>query len=118
VELDRDFYHWLPGLSGVFKVDVANTFGFIRQSVSQTMIDGTFFNGIARTDIAVPSLYGQLGFNYHPPGNRLDFYIGGSYGYWWSLGKFPNVALGDKGKATAKGDLSLTGLTFRASWNY
>jgi hypothetical protein len=117
-ELNRDFYQWVPGLSSVVKVDVANTFGFIRQSVGLGMVDGTFVTGVARTDIAVPSLYGQLGLNYHPPGSRLDFYLGGSYGYWWNLGKFPNTALNFQGKGNAKGDLSLTGLTFRAAWNY
>jgi hypothetical protein len=118
VELDRDLSRCLPGLSFVGKMDVASTFGFIRQSVSQTMVDGTFTTGVFRSDQASPSLLGQAGLNYRPPGSRLDFYAGASYGYWWNLGKFNNVALNAPGKPTAKGDLSLTGFTFRLAWNY
>jgi hypothetical protein len=118
VELDRDLSRCLPGLSFVGKLDVANTFGFIRQSVSQTLVDGTFTTGVFRADQASPSLLGQAGLNYHPPGSRLDFYAGALYGYWWNLGKFNNVALNAPGKPTAKGDLSLTGFTFRVAWNY
>jgi hypothetical protein len=118
VELNREFNSQLPGLSLIGKVDIGNTFGFIHQSVSQSMTDGATAEGIYRFDQASPSIYTQLGLNYHPPGGRLDFYVGGSYGYWWNLGKFNNVALSSIGKGTAKGDLSLTGITFRASWNY
>jgi hypothetical protein len=117
VELDRDFYNWVPGLSLVTKVDFGNTFGFIHQSVSQLTTDGSYDVGAFRADQASQSLYGQLGLNYHAS-SRLDFYAGGSYGYWWNLGKFNNVALTPAGKPTAKGDLSLTGITFRVSWNY
>jgi|SRR5579883_297664 len=117
VELERDFNQRLPGLSLLGKFDFGDTMGFIRQSVTQSM-DGTFITGLARTDQASPSVYGQLGVNYHPPGTRLDIYLGASYGYWWNLGKFNNVALTPATKPTAKEDLSLTAITMRLSWNY
>jgi hypothetical protein len=116
VELDRDLSQHLPGLSLVSKLDVGGTFGFIRQSVSQTMLNGTFAQGDFRADQAVPSVLGQLGLNYKPT-RRLDLFLGGTYGYWWSVGKFNNVALTSSGKPHASGDFSLTGITLRATWN-
>lgn len=118
VELERDFSQRLPGLGVIGKFDFGDTMGFIRQSVSQTMVDGTMINGVFRADQASPSVYGQVGVNYHPPGSRLDIYGGFAYGYWWNLGKFNNVALNAPGKPIAKEDLSLTSFNFRLSWNY
>jgi hypothetical protein len=118
VELNREFNQQLPGLSLVGKLDIGNTFGFIHQSVSQYSTDGVNSQGVYRFDQASPSILTQLGWNYHPPGGRLDVYLGGSFGYWWNLGKNDNVALDPIGKGNAKGDLSLTGITFRVAWNY
>ena len=118
VEVDRDLSRLVPGLSFVGKLDVGGTAGFIKQTIGQTMVDGTFTSGAYRWDQASPSIYTQLGLNYHVPGSRLDLYLGGSGGYFWNLGKNNNVALTSVGKGTAAGDLSLLGATFRLTWNY
>jgi len=118
VEVDRDLGRLVRGLSFVGKLDVGSTAGFIKQTVTQTMVDGTFTSGTYRWDQASPSIYAQLGLNYHVPGSRLDFYLGGSGAYWWNVGKNNNVALNAVGKGTAGGDLSLLGATFRLTWNY
>jgi hypothetical protein len=118
VELDREFNRQLPGLSLVGKLDVGNTFGFIHQSVSRYATDGSNSAGVYRFDQESPSILSQLGLNYRPAGSRIELYVGGSYGYWWNVGKNNNVALDSIGKGNAKGDLSLTGVNVRATWNY
>lgn len=118
VELNREFNRQLPGLSLVAKFDFAETAGFIQQGVSQTTAGGAYSFGSIQQGQSVPSLSGQLGLSYRPPGDRFELYVGGFYQYWWNVGTLPNYALNGIGSPLSGGELSMTGVTLRLSFNY
>ena len=118
VQLDREFNQQLPGLSLVAKLDFGDTAGFVQQRITQTTLGGGFAAGEIQQGQAAPSLAGQLGVSYRPPGGRYEFYLGGFYQYWWNVGTLPNFALNVSGAPMSGGELSLTGVTARFSFNY
>jgi hypothetical protein len=117
VELDRDLYSHVPGLSLVAKLDFGDTAGFVQQKVSQTTLAGYSFGDVQQGQ-AVPELAAQLGLNYRQPGGRYEFFVGGFYQYWWNVGTLPNFGLNVSGAPRSGGELSLTGVTARFSYNY
>jgi hypothetical protein len=118
VEINREFNRQIPGLSFVAKVDFGDTLGQLRQTVSQSLIGGAYSSGEVQNGQEVPALSGQIGLSYRPPGNRFEVYLGGYYQYWWNLGTLPNYALNAAGAPLSGGELSLTGVTLRLSFNY
>ena len=118
VQLDRDFYQQVPGLSFVSKIDFGYTGGFIQQGLSQTTTTGAYsFNQISNGQ-GCPMLGGEIGLSYRPPSGKYEFFAGGFYQYWWNIGTLANYALNGIGGTTSNGELSLTGVTFRFSYNY
>ncbi|MDB5307970.1 MAG: hypothetical protein JWO38_2172 [Gemmataceae bacterium] len=113
VELDRDLNQYLPGLTAVAKLDFGSTFsGRIKQGVSQTTTAPSFaFGGIDNSQ-TVPTLAGQFGLSYVPPGSRLNLFVGGLYEYWWNVGRLSSFSV------FSRGEMSITGITARLTWNY
>ena len=106
-------------LLGMAKARVAgDTLGSIRQNVSQTTTGGAYYSGEVQNGQEVPSLCGELGLSYRSPGGRWEAYLGGYYQYWWNVGALPNYALNVSGTPLSNGELSLTGVTLRLSFNY
>jgi hypothetical protein len=112
VELNRDLNQFLPGLDIISKLDFGSTIGTIKQGVSQITTGGPNGFGGVQNGQASPSLSAQLGLNYHPPGTRVDLYVGGFYEYWWNIGALENFS------PISRGELSVTGVTFRLAYNY
>jgi hypothetical protein len=118
VQMDRDLYQILPGLSFVANLDFGDTTGFVHQRVSQTTVAGAYSFGTVSNGQESPSLSGEMGFSYRHPGGRFEAFLGGFYQYWWNIGTLPNYATNGSGTPLSGGELSLTGVTFRLSFNY
>ncbi len=113
LELSRDLYAYVPGLSAVAKFDYGSSFtGTLKQGVSETTIaSGYEFGGITSSQ-SVPMLAGQFGVSYEEPGSRLSLFAGGFYEYWWNVGRLSTFS------QLSRGELSMTGVTVQLKWNY